>query len=93
MATEIHKTAATGTAFSLRHVTLSDSNNAPSNLFPSTWETYFEAGFRQPLLQGAGVDFNRIAGPRSRPGIYNGVLIARLRTDVELADFERFVAS
>jgi outer membrane protein TolC len=88
MEAEINKTAATGTSFSLRNVTLSDSNNAPTNLFPSSWETYFEAGFRQPLLQGAGVAFNRIAGPHSRPGIYNGVLIARLRTDVELADFE-----
>ena len=32
--------------------------------------------------------FNRIAGPSVVPGIYNGVLIARVNTDVELADFE-----
>jgi outer membrane protein TolC len=40
------------------------------------------------LLRGAGIEFNRIAGPNARPGNYNGVLIARLNTDVTLADFE-----
>ncbi len=28
---------------------------------------------RQPLLQGAGVEFNRIAGPDGQPGVNNGV--------------------
>jgi outer membrane protein TolC len=32
--------------------------------------------------------FNRIAGPGSIPGFYNGILIARINTDVALADFE-----
>jgi outer membrane protein TolC len=40
------------------------------------------------LLQGAGVDFNRIAGPNGIPGFYNGVVIARINTDIALADFE-----
>jgi outer membrane protein TolC len=40
------------------------------------------------LLQGGGIDFNRIAGPNGTPGFYNGVLIARVNTDISLADFE-----
>ena len=49
-----------------------------------------EAAFSQPLLQGAGVTFNRIAGPGATPGFFtgNGVLIARINTDIALADFE-----
>jgi hypothetical protein len=47
-----------------------------------------EAEMRQPLLQGAGAQFNRIAGPGAVPGAYNGVLIARTNTDISLADFE-----
>ena len=34
------------------------------------------------------MEFNRIAGPITTPGVYNGVLIARLNTDVALTDFE-----
>jgi hypothetical protein len=39
-------------------------------------------------LRGAGVNYNRIAGPNATAGAYNGVLLARLNTDVSLADFE-----
>ena len=86
--TQIAKRSATGTQFAVRHYTDYDANNAPSNLFPSAWNTNFEVEARQPLLQGAGVEFNRIAGPSNTPGLYNGVLVARLNTDVELTDFE-----
>ncbi len=86
--TGITKTAATGTVLTLRHNTDYDANNAPANQFPSAWNTNIEGQFRQPLLQGASVNFNRIAGPAAIPGLYNGVLIARTNTDVSLADFE-----
>jgi outer membrane protein TolC len=39
-------------------------------------------------LQGAGTRFNRLAGPNAVPGFYNGVLIARVNTDISVADFE-----
>jgi outer membrane protein TolC len=92
---EIKKTAATGTQFSLRHNVWGDYNNAPSNIFGSaglindhawTWNT--EAEIRQPLLQGAGVEFNRIAGPDATPGVNNGVVIARINTEISAADFQ-----
>ena len=34
------------------------------------------------------MEFNRIAGPDNQPGVYTGVLLARLNTDVALTDFE-----
>jgi hypothetical protein len=85
---QLAKRAVTGSQFAFRHYTDYDSNNAPSNLFSSAYNTNFEAEMRQPLLQGAGINFNRIAGPNNVPGLYNGILIARVNTDVELAEFE-----
>jgi outer membrane protein TolC len=86
--TAITKRAVTGTQFTVRHNVDYDANNAPGNLFPSAWNTNVEAEIRQPLLQGAGVEFNRIAGPQNVPGIYTGVVLARLNADVALSDFE-----
>ena len=51
-----------------------------ATLFPSAWNTNVEVEARQPLLQGSGVEFNRIAGPSTTPGVYNGVLVAPHRT-------------
>lgn len=94
----VTKTAATGTQFAFRNNTIYDGNNnfiaqgAPSF---STWETNFEAFFNQPLLQGAGTQYNRIAGPfafdqYATNGVnpFDGVVLARIRTDLSLADFE-----
>jgi outer membrane protein TolC len=89
--TQIAKKAATGSQFAFRHYTDYDSNNAPGNIFSSAYNTNFETEVRQPLLQGAGTTFNRIAGASQIPGLYTGVLIARANTDVELADFEAAV--
>jgi len=87
---QLQKTTATGTNFSLRNITVFDASNQPGNLFPSAWDTQFEIEARQPLLQGAGVEFNRIAGPNARPGFNfsSGVLVARINTDISLAEFE-----
>lgn len=85
------KTAATGSQFIVRHNTNYDANNAPGNLFPSAWDTNVEAEFRHPLLQGSGVEFNRIAGPTGQLGLFNGVVLARMNTDISLAEFETAV--
>jgi outer membrane protein TolC len=88
----LRKKSATGAEFNFRNVTGYDSNNQVSNTFkPSSWDTYLEAEVRQPLLQGAGTEFNRIAGPNGTPGNINGVVIGRVRTDISLAEFERAV--
>jgi hypothetical protein len=81
------RTAAGGELF-LRNNLLYNHNNAPTNVFDTYWDTNIEAGFRQSLLQGAGAEFNRIAGPSRIPGVYQGVLIARTNVDISIADFE-----
>jgi outer membrane protein TolC len=85
---ELSKRSAVGTEFTLRHNSDYDANNAPANLFDHAWNMNVEAEIRQPLLHGAGLDFNRIAGPGTIPGQYNGVLVARTNTDISLAEFE-----
>jgi outer membrane protein TolC len=84
----ITKRAVTGSQFWIRHKVDYDANNSPGNAFDSAWNTNVEAEIRHPLLQGSGVEFNRIAGLSTTPGFYNGVLLARLNTDVALTDFE-----
>jgi len=86
---EISKRTATGADFTVRHNVEYDFNNSPGNDKPNRpWDVNLEAEFRQPLWQGAGVEFNRIAGPNGSPGRFNGVLLARTGTDISLADFE-----
>ena len=99
---EIGKTAATGTQLAVRNRILRDADSIPlvrgidpmtglpirNKVFDSSYDAVFELEFRHPLLQGGGIDFNRIAGPNSSPGNYNGIMIARVNTDIALADFE-----
>ncbi len=85
---QLTKRAVSGTELTFRHNAEYDANNAPGNRFPSAWNVNLETEFRHPLLQGSGMQFNRIAGPSTTPGVYGGVLIARVNMDVELADFE-----
>lgn len=86
--TQISKRAMTGTELTVRNSTDYDANNAGANQLPSAWNTDIEAEVRHPLLQGGGVEYNRLAGPSEIPGVANGVLIARVNTDLSLADFE-----
>ena len=86
---EIFKRSAIGTEMAARHNVEYDFNNSPGNDTPNRpWTTNLELEMRQPVLNRAGADFNRIAGPGATPGIYNGVMIARVNTDISLADFE-----
>ncbi len=93
----ITKTTAEGTQFSFRNNTVYDGNNTPTSFRPlvSDWNTNLEAAFSKPLFQGSGAQYNRIAGPMSfqqyASGLGNpidGVMIARIRTDQTLNDFE-----
>jgi len=87
--TQIAKRAATGSQFIVRNYTDFDKNSNLGNQFRGgAWDVWYEGEVRHPLLQGSGLDFNRIAGPGARFGAFNGVLVARVRTDISLADFE-----
>lgn len=85
---EISKYTATGSRLAVRSSSIFNGNNAPGNIFTSAWDALLEGEIRQPLLQGAGVQFNRIAGPGSSPGVYNGVLLAKVNSDMTQTDFE-----
>ena len=94
----ISKIAANGSTFTFRNNINYDQNNNASRITPSDWSTNFEAAFSQPLLQGAGTQYNRIAGPLSFQqaaggGVnqIDGVIISRIRYDVALTDFEEGV--
>ncbi len=84
---EIFKRTAAGSLLSMRAVNNYDSNNAPANTFYSSWNSWVEGELRQPLLQGGGTEFNRIAGPGATPGVYNGILIAKANADINQHDF------
>jgi outer membrane protein TolC len=88
---ELSKLTATGGRFTSRGLINYDDNNQAGNRFFHSWEPIVENEFRQPLLQGAGSQFNRIAGPSQAPGSYNGILIARTNSEMSLTDFERGV--
>jgi len=91
---ELSKQTAQGARFALRHVVNYNHSNQPNRFFQSDFIGWVEAEWRQPLMQGAGTTFNRIAGPSNAPGFfgiqgqYNGILIARINEDVALTDFE-----
>ena len=85
---QIQKRTATGAQFALRTNVLYDNNNNPTRFFRSDFTGFLEAEYRQPLMAGSGTTYNRIAGPTTVPGQYNGVLITRINTDISLADFE-----
>jgi outer membrane protein TolC len=69
------------------------NNNQPFNLFNSNFSGNLQISYSQPLLAGAGTDFSRISGPVSSSiqgvsGLNQGVVIARINTDITLLDFE-----
>ena len=86
----LSKQTASGTLYTLRHNFDAEANNSDQNLLGAAraWTWNFEGEFRHPLLQGRGVAFNRVAGPNGIPGVYNGVIIARLNADVTATQLE-----
>jgi outer membrane protein TolC len=90
------KQTANGTTFAVRNFIDYTRNNLPiatpqnpfGNRFGSVWDVVNRIEIRQPLLRGRGAAVNRIAGPNPMVGVYNGVLIARIRSDISLTDFE-----
>jgi outer membrane protein TolC len=89
---QIRKVSAGGGTFALSHDILYTDSNSPTRNYHSDWTTQLRAEVRQPLLQGNGVQVNRITGgPGAVPGVNRGVMIARINTDIALADFEMAV--
>jgi outer membrane protein TolC len=89
----LSKRLATGARVAIAANSIYEYSNSGLRELPSDWTQNFEIQASQPLLQGSGLLYNRIAGPfdpfngTGTPNI-DGVLIARIRTDISLADFE-----
>jgi outer membrane protein TolC len=77
---ELTKRTAAGTQLFFRNNNFYEYSNSPTRAVPSDWIANFEAEARQPLARGAGVQVNRAP-----------VVLARIRTDISLADFEAAV--
>ncbi|MBI1904512.1 MAG: TolC family protein [Planctomycetia bacterium] len=88
---ELSKTTGIGARYYLQHNAGYEFSNSPTRGVASDYEIDYIAGVELPLLQGAGAKFNQIAGPSGAPGVYGGVLIARINEDIELAEFETAV--
>lgn len=97
----LEKPFMTGGSALVQMDTIYDGNNRPSGpgpgsvqLFPSSYNGFLRAEFRQPLLAGSGVEFNQIAGPvnqnlRGVSGVSQGVLISRINRDISHTQFEQ----
>jgi outer membrane protein TolC len=85
---QLSKRGAAGTLMQFSSQTRYEQNNIPSREVPSDFQQLLDIRVEQPLLQGGGVNWNRIAGPEGQPGNFNGVMISRIRADIRLADFE-----
>lgn len=84
----VGKIAATGTEVRADYTTNYLSSNWPFNRVPSIFETVAGISVKHPLMQGGGIEFNRIAGPNGAPGNMRGIMIARVLNDVALVDFQ-----
>ena len=97
---QLTKITAQGGQFTVSNTIVYDFNNNPTRQLAKDWNTNYQVSFNQPLLAGAGAQFNRIAGPQNPfnnnivPGgaqqtpQFDGVLLARINVDISLADFE-----
>ncbi len=96
--TQLTKVTAQGGQFTMSNNFVYDLNNNPTRQIAKDWNVNYQVQFTQPLLAGAGAEFNRIAGPYNpfsnipggspqSPG-FDGVVLARINVDVALADFE-----
>ncbi len=98
MNNQITKISAQGGQFTLSNNIVYDFNNNPTLQVAKSWNVNYQASFNQPLLAGAGTEFNRIAGPYNPftnvPGgalqspAFDGVMLARINVDISMADFE-----
>lgn len=91
----VNRTAWTGTQFAIDANVTYDNNDNIASTFPSSYTAFWQAQVRQPLLQGRGYAFNRIAGPNAQAGFLgtSGFLISRINADISVDEFEKGVVA
>ena len=89
----LNRTAWTGTRFAFDANVTYDNNDNIASTFPSSYNGFWQAQITQPLLQGRGYAFNRIAGPNAQAGFLgtSGYLISRINSDISIDEFEKGV--
>ena len=92
----ITKQFANGGTFAVNHNWNYLDTNSLSAKYPSSYSGLIQAQYVQPLWAASGVEYTRISGPvRSGlgdiVGVSQGVSIARINTDISVADFEAAV--
>jgi outer membrane protein TolC len=92
----LQKRFASGGSLNLTHNWDYSYNNS-ARLFNSVYEGSVRAEYRQPLLAGAGKEYNLIAGPISQQlqgvtGVGQGVVIARINNDITVSELEMAIA-
>ena len=96
--TSLAKTFANGGQIQVNNNIKYLGTNTPSAVFPSSYNGLAQIQYVQPLWATAGVEYNRIAAPSRSglgavTGVTQGVAIARINTDISLADFENSVVT
>jgi outer membrane protein TolC len=91
--TGLTKNLAYGATIGLSHSWNYLQSNPIFQLFPSSYTGNVLLNYTQPLWAGAGAQVNRTAGPIALnvpgvSGVNQGVMIARINTDMSLLDFE-----
>jgi outer membrane protein TolC len=91
--TGLTKNMAYGGSIGLSHNWNYLQSNPIFQLFPSVYTGNVLLNYTQPLWAGAGAEVNRIAGPIALnvpgvSGVNQGVMVARINTDVSLLEFE-----
>jgi outer membrane protein TolC len=91
--TQLQKVTAFGATMSVAHAWQYTQSNSFFRTFPSAYDGAVNFDYRHPLWAGAGTEFTRIAGPVGTniagvSGVNQGVLIARINTDISIVDFE-----
>lgn len=91
--TSLTKNMAYGATAAVSQTWNYQDSNQPFQLYPTVYTGDILFNYTQPLLAGAGTEFNRISGPLATniqgvSGLNQGVIIARINTDISLADFQ-----
>jgi outer membrane protein TolC len=94
----LQKNFAGGGQFAINHNWNYLDSNQPGTLYPSAYSGNLQAQYRHPLWAGSGTEYTRIAGPVTNSfggitGVTQGVSIARINTDISIADFENNVVT
>ena len=91
----LNRTAWNGAQFAFDANVTYDNNDNIASTFPSSYDAFWQASVRQPLLQGRGYAFNRIAGPNATVSFLgtSGFLISRINRDISVDEFEKGVVA